>query len=826
MPVTRRTHMIRIAILAFWVVVLLVVVGPVFAQDGGTDSVAPNGLDELAARLAPLLVGAALIERALEFGFNWIERAVLDCSNYLHAFAARVTGLVTVDLRQAWSEWNALTSALIQKDRPAEAAMTGDPDSADPGEWPLAKLEARLIEAREHLEAGQAAIEKALDSPIYIARKRFAAGWLSMTFGVLLASSTGLRLFEPLGINVPDWFEGPFDIIDLVLAGILMGLGTEWVHQVIGLLIQGKGLLGRAGTGVNLNADQVRDLAALTVEDEFNARLDEMLPDFLRGVVTAHASSAAGDNKSSAQLSSHILAELPATASAAASATSSDPLPGRGNGIAAASAAQDDAALDETDLPDEEADIPVTPVAAVAQNVAATAVQTMTAAAQNLSAAASQTALRTAASPGVVTLRDTMVTVRRGGAVARREPSPDSQKLGDLRGGEHRWARSLSWGDSTWLQIPWDAPDVSTAWIPAERTDFPRSAGYSQVARAWYESGAALDFRRELLRDLLRVRGTATDRMDQVGYLSGDALVQLEQSLAGQTMIPEYGTFWRLQDRVGLPDPFDLLPVHTSPPALIETLDFVGFGPSSFAFKNWELYYEDARGLHTGIDYILPEGSPLIAVSDGLIESAPAPDLPDAPLVLRPYLPVRYRNDDGSRQLSNIIVRYEHLMGDPTSQIVAPGDEVSAGQIIGTSGWPVYPLGERTVVQRNNPHLHVEIHLVTDGEQSLSTSYPLNPLLFWTPRLIALQARLASHGDGAPYPTQGHPFGRLGFFSVGTFDTDPGLPVFWSHLPAADQPWAPGVYSLEATVEWLKTFEPYAPAQHQDPVVFTDETDN
>jgi hypothetical protein len=822
MPAPRRTHTLRIAILAFWVLLLFLAVGPVFAQDGTTD-LAPSGLDELAARLAPLLVGAALIERTLEFVFNWVERAVLDCSHYLHSFASRVTGLVTVDLRKAWGEWNDLTSALINQNRTAEAAVAGDPDSADPKEWPLSLLEARLITAREHLEAGQAALEKAMDSPIYTARKRIAANMLSMGFGIFLATVAGLRLFEPLGINVPGWFDGPFDIVDLVLAGLLMGLGTEWVHQVIGLLIQGKGLLGRAGTGTNLDAAQVRDLAALTVEDEFNARLDAMLPDFLRGVVTAHASSTddSGTNKSASPLASRVLGALPATTAAATADNTS--LPGRSGTVESAGTdgAEDALPLADSDE-DEEDETPVTPV----QTTAANAVQSVTVAAQAIaSGSAAQSAQTSARSttPAVVSLRDTMVTVRRGGAVARREPSSDSQKLGDLRGGEHRWARALSWGEYTWLQIPWDAPDVPSAWIPAELTDFPRSTGYTQAVRAWYESEAVLDFRRGLLRDLLRVRGTASD---QVSRLSGDGLLQLEQSLAGQTMIPEYGNFWRLQDQIGLPDAFDLLPVHTSPPALIDAFDFVGFGPNSFAFKNWELYYEDARGLHTGVDYVVPEGSPLIAVCDGMIESAPAPDLPDEPLVLRPYLPVRYRNDDGSRQLSNVVVIYEHLMGDPTSQIVAPGDEVTAGQIIGTSGWPVYSLGERTVVQRNNPHLHVEVHLVTDGEDSFGMRYPLNPLLLWTPRLIALQARLASHGDGAPYPTAGHPFGRLGFFSVGMFDTDSSLPVFWSYEPTANQPWPSGVYSLEATVDWLKGFEPYAPAQHQAPAVLTGEVDS
>jgi hypothetical protein len=70
-----------------------------------------------------------------------------------------------------------------------------------------------------------------LKSPEYVARKKMAAAVLSVVFGVLLALGANLRLFEPIGVNVADSFQDAFKVIDLVLAGILMGLGTDWVHQ-------------------------------------------------------------------------------------------------------------------------------------------------------------------------------------------------------------------------------------------------------------------------------------------------------------------------------------------------------------------------------------------------------------------------------------------------------------------------------------------------------------------------------------------------------------------------------------------------------------------
>jgi hypothetical protein len=93
--------------------------------------------------------------------------------------------------------------------------------------------------------------------------------------GVLLAAFANLRLFQPIGVRPSDNIKGVFDGLDLVMAGILMGLGTDWVHQIIGLLIQGKGLLGRAAGG-NVDAEQIRSLAAMTVQQELQAQIRQL----------------------------------------------------------------------------------------------------------------------------------------------------------------------------------------------------------------------------------------------------------------------------------------------------------------------------------------------------------------------------------------------------------------------------------------------------------------------------------------------------------------------------------------------------------------------
>ncbi|MEW6579702.1 MAG: hypothetical protein AB1435_10970 [Chloroflexota bacterium] len=273
---TRRAF--RIAILAGWLIVALLMVAPALAQggestppaEGAATAGTPEDLSEAAARLVPLLVGAALIERALEFIFAWSQRAALDATSSMRGIATRITGLVRVDFRQAYEQLDELSDALLRRQKAGVPAEVGDPSSQDPADWPLHHLEEQLTAVETLLTSTEAKLKQILDSPLYKERKKMVAGVLSIVMGVLLAFATGLRLFEPLDVRVTGWFEGTFKIIDIVLAGILMGLGTDWVHQVISVLTKGQRALGRAGESVKFDPDEVKNLAAEAIQEEFD----------------------------------------------------------------------------------------------------------------------------------------------------------------------------------------------------------------------------------------------------------------------------------------------------------------------------------------------------------------------------------------------------------------------------------------------------------------------------------------------------------------------------------------------------------------------------
>ncbi|NLX09013.1 MAG: peptidoglycan DD-metalloendopeptidase family protein [Chloroflexi bacterium] len=805
----------RIVLLLAWIVLTLLVVGPVVAQDGGEEpglntgeAAAPSGLDELATRLAPLLVGAALIERILEFLFTWVERAVVDANNFLHSLAIRLTGLLQVDLKRAWKELNELKALVLAHQLNRDLKQVANPASVDPAEWPLELIEVRLLEAQQTFARGELMLRNALSSDVYIARKKIVAVWLSVLMGLALAFTSQLRLFQPLGIEVAGWFKDPFDWIDLVLAGVLMGLGTEWVHQVIGVLIQGKGLLGRAAGG-SLDADQVRALAQVAIEKEFQGQLNS-LRDELLGKIGGQSSAPASPDTGEAAPSAEGM--VPVAVPVAVHAAAIAPQPPEMPAEAAPPAHQPDdtppvealrARLEEIDAMTENPP----PVEALEETLEQIQPPDEMPDGVNENWTAAPAAVLSLPEDAIP-LQDVTVRGRSGGATVYRAPDTGSTPLGTLAGGQALPVSGAIFGAQTWLQTVWNGEE---GWIVGEQTDFARSPDYAQVVDAWYESDAVLGLRRGLVRDLLRVSSASQDRLAQVDQLRGAALREQEDQLTRQTPPPEYARFWQMREQLGLPDPFNYLPVLSVPPGRIEQMEINGFGPTTFAFHNWEIFYENTRGLHNGIDYIVPEGSPLIAVSDGVIVDFDfMPDPAERTLALRPYLPPSVRSADGSRVLSNLIVGYGHLTGESESAIVRVGDEVRAGQVIGTSGWPVVSFGRQVSVQHNNPHLHLETHLATDGRDSLGSRHPVNPLLFWTPSLIALHARLAAHGAQSPYPNGGQPFGRLGFFSIGAFSYEPDTPV-WRHTPTGRQVWPEGVYDLGMLLDWLRSFEPYTP---------------
>ena len=118
-----------------------------------------------------------------------------------------------------------------------------------------------------------------MDSDLYKTRKKMTAALLSIVMGVALALVANVRLFKPLDIVPADWLnQSVFDGVDLVLAGALMGLGTDWVHQVISILTKGQGFLGRASGGepgqetVKVDLDQVKALVSEALQTEVVAQ--------------------------------------------------------------------------------------------------------------------------------------------------------------------------------------------------------------------------------------------------------------------------------------------------------------------------------------------------------------------------------------------------------------------------------------------------------------------------------------------------------------------------------------------------------------------------
>ncbi|MBN2304619.1 MAG: hypothetical protein JXQ72_09095, partial [Anaerolineae bacterium] len=107
-----------------------------------------------------------------------------------------------------------------------------------------------------------------------------------------------------------------------------------------------------------------------------------------------------------------------------------------------------------------------------------------------------------------------------------------------LRDGSQRRALKFGWqaGD------PWLLLD-GNQWVAAGNTDFLRSPAYQQVAAMWSESGAVVNARRALVRDLLRARRASEAALAEVDTLRGDRLRETENGLTAATLPAGYAGF-------------------------------------------------------------------------------------------------------------------------------------------------------------------------------------------------------------------------------------------------------------------------------------------
>lgn len=127
------------------------------------------------------------------------------------------------------------------------------------------------------------------------------------------------------------------------------------------------------------------------------------------------------------------------------------------------------------------------------------------------------------------------------------------------------------------------------------------------------------------------------------------------------------------------------------------------YGNTTQAFNYGDVWYEFGQGMHFGLDFFVPCGTPVRAIADGVVVVVDASGFGAGPhnLVL---------DHPGTGYAS----LYGHLLELPA---LRKGDPVQRGDVIGLSGDPDGSCGSR-------PHLHLEIR-----SSNFQTAY--NPLPFF-----------------------------------------------------------------------------------------------
>jgi hypothetical protein len=261
---TGKRITLRRVILFAWIVLVLMVVAPVLAQDGDGEGTPlgedgqqferttpvedrPDDLTEVAVELMPLLLGAALIERVLEYIFTLSETALLRARRVMRWFFEWVNGTIMVDAREIYAHYAKLRQTLLKYHTELiDETTPKNPASTNPDDWPFEQV----MEQFELYSAKIAQLEEWLDtttsSQAYINRRKNVASIMGVVMGLFLSVVAELRIFEPLGFGFAGMPGEVFDVVDWIGAGVLMGLGTDYVHQVVSVLTKGQRFLGAA----------------------------------------------------------------------------------------------------------------------------------------------------------------------------------------------------------------------------------------------------------------------------------------------------------------------------------------------------------------------------------------------------------------------------------------------------------------------------------------------------------------------------------------------------------------------------------------------------
>jgi dipeptidyl aminopeptidase/acylaminoacyl peptidase/murein DD-endopeptidase MepM/ murein hydrolase activator NlpD len=234
--------------------------------------------------------------------------------------------------------------------------------------------------------------------------------------------------------------------------------------------------------------------------------------------------------------------------------------------------------------------------------------------------------------------------------------------------------------------------------------------------------------------------------------IPSDSLYQSRTDCEERTprdVAPEAEQLHDLASRFGLPQPFDILPVAFDP-ALEEDFSWQGYGATTYAFfdtlkREVEQEYDGTHFIHPGQDYGGSDldiesyvGRNVLALCDGVIwvgrnatGGSMSPGYGNG-LSLRCFADdaTIYDNvdNDNNRNLSNIIVTYNHLV----SRNYLPHDPVANGNnyVIVTQGTVLGTLGR--IEELTYPHLHLEV-FIADAPYNFGSNdaVRINPLLLY-----------------------------------------------------------------------------------------------
>ncbi|MFO0604401.1 MAG: hypothetical protein U0324_14555 [Polyangiales bacterium] len=191
--------------------VALVVALPAIA---GAQETPPARAPASTDSLVPFFLLAVAIERFWETFFTVVEGGMVTTGRVLGSFSKPLQSLVS-ELEASRREVAALSEKLVGK------------AVADPA---YAAARAEIVRAEQRLERARNRVVLVTRSPVYVSIKRSVILIGSLVLGPLVARSSGLHLFQALGVTgmKPDFDE--------MLTGLIIGTGSEPTHNLLGAL--------------------------------------------------------------------------------------------------------------------------------------------------------------------------------------------------------------------------------------------------------------------------------------------------------------------------------------------------------------------------------------------------------------------------------------------------------------------------------------------------------------------------------------------------------------------------------------------------------------